>query len=166
MHESRIQNEETPNKQTEFQHPTDLEQNDRAAQETAQAIILPKPEIDIDETDDHGNEKDNGSPLRGGRAVGGRRPDFDVGNPTGLGLHLHDSTGDDQPQAVGTGENEHRQTCRSVIRCAVRDGRQLCEFHPAPQKTHRSRHAQLPELLHGSSEEGSGGIANAGEEVT
>ena len=164
MHDSRIQNEETPNKQTEFQHPTDLDQNDRAAQETAQAIILPKPEIDIDETNDHGNEKDNGPPLHGGRAVGGRRPDFGVRNPTGLGLHLHDSTGDDQPQAVGTGENEHRQTCRSVIRCAVRDGRQLCEFHPAPQKAHRSRHAQLPELLHGPSEEGSGGITNAGEE--
>ena len=164
MHESRIQNEETTDKHTEFQHPTDLDQNDRAAQETAQAIIHSKPEIDIDNTDDHGNEKDNGSPLRGGRAVGGRRPDFDVGNPTGLGLHLHDFIGNDQPQAVGTGENELRQTCRSVIRCAVRDRRQLREFHPAPQTAHRSRYAQLPELLHGSLEEGSGGIANAGDE--
>ena len=119
VHESRIQNEETPKKQTEFQHPTDLIQNDHAAQETAQVNILSKPEIDIDETHDHGNEEDNGSALRGGRAVGGGRSDIDVGNPTGLGLHLHDPTGNDQPQAMGTGENDHRQTCRPVIRLSL-----------------------------------------------
>ena len=162
MRENRIQNEETSHKQTESRHPTDLEKYDLAAQETAQVTIRVKPEIDIDETHDYGNEEDDGSTLSGGRPVGGRK--IDVGNPTGLGLHLHDPTGNDQPQAVGTGENEHRQACRSAIRGAVRDGHQLRELHPAPQKAHRSRRAQLPELLHGAPEEGSRGIANAGDE--
>ena len=105
MRENRIQNEETSHKQTESRHPTDLEKYDLAAQETAQVTIRVKPEIDIDETHDYGNEEDDGSTLSGGRPVGGRK--IDVGNPTGLGLHLHDPTGNDQPQAVGTGENEH-----------------------------------------------------------